>query len=136
MKCPKCGGEVNKNGYEKSSGRQRYKCKSCGHETVNPLTNPDVVQTTKTMGINEAELRKQHDLNYIISTTLASLKEGVYYKKAEITNLCKLKPGVPGFSDTLMDTKYEKYRGRASGSLTYWSHPDSIQKLKDEGILQ
>lgn len=35
-KCPKCGGEVVRDGYA-GSGRGRYKCKACTHRTTNPF---------------------------------------------------------------------------------------------------
>lgn len=141
MNCPKCNSEnIIKNGHDPRTGKQKYQCKSClyafqrlSEELLSSTTETKETQISQKMGLSESEVRQKHDINYIISTALQTVKPGTFYKKDEILKLAKIRPNMPGVNDVLLIN--EKYYGRASGNVIYWSHPESIEKLKNEGIL-
>ena len=147
MNCPKCNKPAGKNGTRE--GVQQYACFKCpendhknfyfreGHtETRQPRKpeEPKVETKTMKMGLSETELRLKHDIKYQATKAAKSLKEGVYLSMSEFVQIAKIKQGAR-YRDIVDHTDYEDFRGKAGG-VVYWSHPNSIKKLKDEGVLQ
>ena len=129
MNCPKCDKPMNKNGHEKD-GTQKWSCRYCHHyPTSNTATTPE----SQNIGISESQLRAKHDLRFIVESKCFELKKGVYMTQAEFVQFCKINPGA-GYRGVMDHPEYDKFHGKAGGTI-YWSHPDSIKKLKDEGVL-
>lgn len=130
MNCPKCKSEhINKNGTSRQ-GRQKYYCKDCGFNFEEGAKHEELQNK---VGLSEAQLRAKHDLRFIITTKCNELKTGNYLTEAEFVQFCSIRQGV-GYKAMLSHPDYDKYHGKAGG-VTYWSHPESIKKLKDEGVL-
>jgi hypothetical protein len=97
-----------------------------GEQPKDPISQ----QQQPRFGINEAQLRQKHDIGYIINQKLLELKPGSFYTESEFVKMCNIRGAYRTYLDGLTD-----YRGKASG-ITYYAHPDSIRKMKMEGILQ
>ena len=138
MNCPRCNTIAGKNGTT-PGGHQKYRCRKCKHnfevkdgELPEPR-KPAEISSGTTAGISEAQLRAKHDLRFIVESKCTELKKGIFMTQAEFVQVCRINPGA-GYRGVIEHPEYEKYHGRA-GSIIYWSHPDSIKKLKDEGVL-
>ena len=135
MNCPKCGRPMNKNG--SSRGKQKYICKKCHHNVEVPKEAAPLLQIepepAKAVGLSEEQLRAKHDIRFIIATKLKELKQGSFLSRSEFIQFCGIRPG-QGYSDVLEHPNYDPYHGKAGGVI-YFSHPDSIRKLKSEGVL-
>jgi hypothetical protein len=108
-----------------------YEMKKAGeHLPYGGVTRP--TQSFKT-GLSEEELRAKHDTNFIVKQAVKSLQEGVYLVDSEFIKQCNLRT-TSGYRSVLDHPDFKDYRGRA-GSVVYWSHPKSINKLKQEGVL-
>ena len=68
----------------------------------------------------------------IVTKAAGSLIRGVYIQEAEFIKQMNIRQ--PGYRQVLDSADYAKYKGRAGG-VTYWSHPESILKMKNEGVL-
>lgn len=84
-------------------------------------------------GFSESEIRAKHDTKFILSNVVKKLERGLYIADVDFIKQCDIKSHV-GYRQVLDDPEFKKYKGKASG-IIYWSHPDSILKMKDEGIL-
>lgn len=121
---------MTKNGTKR--GLQQYICKGCGSTSTAPaITTPAEI---KKPGLSEVQMRARYDLNFKAQAACESLERGVYLTTAEFVQLCGIRPGA-GYRGIIDHPDYDKYRGRAGGQV-YFSHPESIKKLKEEGILQ
>ena len=135
MNCPKCGKTANKNGSTKS-GKQKYICRHCNHNFERPKGDEliEIAEPTEqAIGLTEAQLRAKYDVRFIVATKCKELKPGVYLTKSEFINFCGISPG-QGYTDVISHPDYDAFRGKVSGQV-YYSHPDSIRKLKSEGVL-
>jgi len=85
-------------------------------------------------GITEDELRERHDVKFIMARKLSELNKVMFLTEAEFVKSCGLR-SLTGYRSFLDLNVNNKYRGRVSG-IVYYSHPESIEKLKMEGTLQ
>lgn len=148
--CKECGRSVfRKNGTRTRAVDgvvyQKVVCKNCGtHDEypktpgshlVKSVTNQPVKSVTlgkSTMKLSEADLRAKHDNHFKVTKAAQALEKGTYIENRDfIASL-----GLSGSSHTRWtgNTAFDKYRGKAGG-ITYWSHPESIQKMRDDGVL-
>jgi len=133
MNCPKCNSIAAKNGTT-PGGKQKYRCRNCGNNFELWIgDDPKIEPGPTSIGISEAQLRAKHDLRFIVESKCGELKKGVFMTQSEFVQFCKINPGA-GYRGVIEHPEYEKYHGKAGG-VNYWSHPDSIKKLKDEGVL-
>ena len=133
MNCPKCQNSAVKNGKGRT-GQQKYICKSCGYNFEAHKDAPLLqIEPSQPVGLTEAQLRAKHDIRFIIATKCKDLKPGVYLTRSEFIALCGIRPG-QGYTDVITHPDYDAFRGKAGG-VVYYSHPDSIKKLKAEGVL-
>lgn len=125
---------MSKNGtyLKKGERRQKYKCKKCGHETKLSDEIIQVSQVQKT-GMTEEQFRAKYDLTFIVKKKCADLQKGIFLTMGEFIKSCGIIPG-SGYRQVLEHPDFENYRGRIRGDI-YWSHPESITKMKSEGIL-
>lgn len=91
------------------------------------------VNISNGIGISEAELRQRHDIKFIIEKTAKELKKEMYVMEADFIKRCNLRTQ-SGYRQIIDSQEFSKYRGKASG-IIYWSHPESMAKMIDEGIL-
>jgi len=123
-----------KNGTYLKNGerKQKYKCSNCGYETK----QGEIIETKveqKIAGFTEEQFRAKFDLNFIVSKKCKELQKGIYLSMSEFIKLCGITPG-SGYRQVLEHPDFDNYRGRIRGDI-YWSHPESISKMKTEGIL-
>lgn len=85
-------------------------------------------------GISEAQLRSRFDIAFIVDQVVSKLEKGVYIPESEFIVMADIRH-ITGFRTILESEKYDKYKGKG-GSVVYWSHPDSIQKMKEEHVLR
>jgi len=126
---------MNKNGTVR--GKQKYICRKCRHNIEVPKEGAPLLQVesdpSKSIGLSEEQLRAKHDIRFIVASKLKELKPGTYLTRSEFIQFCGIRPG-QGYSDVLEHPNYDSYHGKVSGVI-YFSHPDSIKKLKSEGVL-
>lgn len=135
MICKRCEGRMVKNGTYMKNGerRQKYKCSKCGYETKNIEETEIKEPEQKIAGITEEQFRAKFDLNFIVGKKCKELQKGIYLSMSEFIKLCGITPG-SGYRQVLEHPDFDSYRGRIRGEI-YWSHPESITKMKTEGIL-
>jgi len=125
-----------KNGTYLKNGerKQKYKCSKCGYETKLGEESTEIKETEqKIAGITEEQFRAKFDLNFIVGKKCKELQKGIYLSMGEFIKLCGITPG-SGYRQVLEHPDFDNYRGKIKGNI-YWSHPDSISKMKTEGIL-
>ncbi len=149
MKCPYCGSDQTvKNGkyHDKKTGeiKQEIHCKACGRYpriSIVPQDKPATPsknQSTKkfiqpSAGISEIEFREKHDNRYILTKKAAALLRGQLVPEPQFIEMCHVRQNA-GYKGIVVHPDFEKYRGRAGGTW-YWSHPETIKKLKNEGLM-
>ena len=105
------------------------------------LTEPVLYQGTisasdvvKTSGVlSEAQLRERHDMFFIIMTYLQKIQKGMFIEESQMLKDLGLY-GKARYREALSRLEKE-YRGKVDGTI-YYSNPESISKLKSEGVLQ
>ena len=105
-------------------------------ESDTPVNNVVVKEAPKIKrikkGISLTELRSKHDNKFIIQTNAEKLEKDIFLTDSEFKTSCNFNTG---YKDAIERSEFSQYKGKA-GSTIYWSHPDSIKKLKDEGVLK
>ena len=91
---------------------------------------PKPIMTTESL--SESEIRELFDIKTIVKNALESLKEGEFWRESDFIR--RNLNGKSGFRSILESSYSQPYRGKAQGQVFY-SHPKSIQKLKEEGVL-
>ena len=132
MNCPKCGTPAGKNG--KTETKQKYRCRACKHNFERPFNYTEPEPVEQAVGLTEAQLRAKYDLKYIISTKCEQLKKGIFMPQSEFIQFCGIRTGMR-YRDILELPKYNGYHGRANDGVIFWSHPETIEKFKSEGVL-
>ena len=129
MICKKCGsGDVYKNGKNKY-GQQKYRCKGCSYN----FEGDTVPGGTKhKIGMTLDEFKNKHDVEHIVMKTLEKLDKDIIYSKDDIVKLAAISYGAQGLTPIL--EAQILYYGKTGGK-TYYSHPDTIQMLKDKAKL-
>ena len=89
---------------------------------------------TGKMGISIDQIREKYDNTYIVSKNAENLKRDIFLTNSEFVQLCNFANSA-GYKNATEHPQFDKYHGRAGGVI-YWSHPDSIKKLKDEAVLK
>lgn len=118
-----------KNGWK--NGKQQYWCKCNTRKNAKATIKQP---TGNVAGISEQQLRQKHDTRYIIKTACENLQKGTFYKNSEFIARAGVSPGA-GYRDIIDHPDFEGYKGKAGGEV-YWSHKESIDKLKKEGVLR
>ena len=134
MICKRCGGETAKNGTKLKSGVrvQKYKCKACKHEQYEN-TKEEVRTEVKLIGMSEDQFRAKFDLRFIVESKCKTLQRGIFLSMSEFVKFCGIVPS-SGYRDIMLHSDFDDYRGKVRGEI-YWSAPESINKLRSEGIL-
>lgn len=100
------------------------------------LDSPIVQKTAseKKMLLSEEDLRKKHDMYFMILSFLKSIPAGNYIDESSMLRQLSLY-GKPRYREALSRQEIKDYRGKADGVI-YYGSVHSIKKLKDEGVLQ
>ena len=117
--------------YDSAKNQLRRVNQKLNSSQSNNITATSMQQPT--IGLSESELRAKFDLNFIVQQAARKLEKGTFLSEAEFIKLCNLR-GMSGYRSVIDHPDFKDYRGRAGGQ-TYWSNPESIQKLKNEGVL-
>ena len=136
MKCEKCEStNIGAHDRNASKNRTRVKCRDCDHSWTVPDGEAPRGRSERTkpavkpkVGMSLNDFRDKFDVDHIVQKTLGNLKPDMIYEKNDIIKLTGLRPGYPGLSPTIEDHK--KYYGKV-GSSMYFSHPDTINELKE-----
>lgn len=126
-----------RNGTKKNSAglRQKWKCPGCGSQPTLPADALiEIDDKPITGGISEEQLRMKLDNRYILKKACEELARGTFYKNSEFVLKAGIKAGT-AYRDIIEHPDFENFRGKNSGEI-YWGHPESILKLKQEGILR
>ena len=83
-------------------------------------------------GITVSELRLKHDNKFIIKTNAKKLEKDMFLTDSEFRTSCNF---TGGYKDAIEHPDFSIYKGKA-GSTIYWSHPESISRMKNEGVLK
>ncbi len=84
--------------------------------------------------LSAEQLRSMHDIRSIVMNELKSLRKtdgGEFWLDADFVRRFR---GRAGYRSILESPDAAPYRGKGDGKV-YWSHPDSIKKMKQEGTL-
>jgi hypothetical protein len=135
--CPKCGRPAQKNGFGRT-GKQEWACMrvDCKYGNITPNKKEPRMSDNgdgSTLGLSESQLRAKHDMAYIVKQAVAQLKKGVYLSDSEFIQKSGLKASA-GYRQVLDHPDFDQYKGRAGGKI-YWSHPESIKKMINDGVL-
>lgn len=135
MICNKCNGEMSRNGYRLKAGMktQVYKCKKCGHEQIGESAPEEKKDEFKPVGLNEEQFRAKFDLRFIVEAKCRTLQKGIFLSMSEFVKFCGITPS-SGYRDVMLHSDFDAFRGKVRGEI-YWSAPESISKLRSEGIL-
>ena len=133
-KCPDCGAELRNNGNR--HGRKQYYCVGEKIHYHRSGTREEVAKYSKNMtseGITEQDFRRQFDNRYILREAVKELKKGQLIDQRKFIQNLKL---VGQYKDILEEADFEPFRGKISSDKIFWSHPDTIEKLKAESLLR
>lgn len=83
-------------------------------------------------GITVSELRLKHDNKFIIKTNAKKLEKDMFLTDSEFRTSCNF---TGGYKDAIEHSDFSIYKGKAGGTI-YWSHPESISRMKNEGVLK
>lgn len=84
--------------------------------------------------LSEAELRKKHDMFYQIFSFVKSIPEGKFVEETTMLRQLTLL-GKPRYKEALAREDLKQFKGKVDGTI-YYGNPNSIHKLKSEGVLQ
>ncbi len=81
--------------------------------------------------LTEEQVRIMFDIRAIVLSELRKLNRGEYWRDSDFVRRFQ---GKAGYRSVLDSPDAAPYRGKASGQVL-WSHPDSIQKMRNDGVL-
>ena len=84
-------------------------------------------------GITEQDFRRQFDNRYILREAVKELNKGQLIDQRKFVQSLKL---IGPFKDILEEADFEPYRGKINSDKIFWSHPETIEKLKAESLLR
>ena len=134
MICKRCKSEkVHKNGKAFKSGKQKYFCTDCKYnfEEGASLRTSGKLSPSK-VGMTLDEFKDKHDIEHIIVKTLKKLEKDMIYTKDDVVKMAGIPYGAQGLTSIL--EAQMNYYGKTGGKI-YYSHPDTIQMLKDKAKL-
>jgi hypothetical protein len=92
------------------------------------------IQPTKANTLSEDELRKKHDMFFMIHSFVSNIPEGRFVEEPVMLRQLGLL-GKPRYREALSRAELKDYRGKVDGVI-YYGSAISIRKLKQEGVLQ
>jgi hypothetical protein len=100
------------------------------------LTNPVTSSIDKPLSgiLTEADLRNKHDMYFIIHRHVQKIPVGKFLEENQMLKDLGFY-GKPRSKDAVSRPELKQYRGKVDGTV-YFGHPESIRKLKQEGVLQ
>ena len=131
-KCPDCGADLRSNGNR--YGRKQFYCIGKITHYHRSGTREEISKNNMTSeGITEQDFRRQFDNRYILREAVKELKKGQLVDQRKFIQNLKL---IGTYKDILEEADFEPFRGKISSDKIFWSHPDTIEKLKAESLLR
>ena len=84
--------------------------------------------------LSEIELRQKHDMFFMVHSFVKDIPEGKFIEESIMLKQLEIL-GKARYRDAISRPELKDYKGRVDGT-TYYGSPDSIKKLKSEGVLQ
>lgn len=84
--------------------------------------------------LSEDELRKKHDMFFMILTFVKDMPGGMYIDEPSMLRQLSLY-GKPRYREALSRPELKDHKGKVDGVI-YYGSVNSIKKLKSEGVLQ
>lgn len=81
--------------------------------------------------LTEDQLRSMFDIRKIVISELNTIAKGRFWRDADFVRRFQ---GKGAYRSVLESPDVQQFKGRAGGQV-FWGNPESIQKLKNEGIL-
>ena len=131
-KCPDCGADLRSNGNR--YGKKQFYCAGKIKHYHRSGTREEISKNNMTSeGITEQDFRRQFDNRYILREAVKELKKGQLVDQRKFIQNLKL---IGTYKDILEEADFEPFRGKISSDKIFWSHPDTITKLKEESLLR
>lgn len=115
----------------------RKKCLKCGRETkkASGVCAKCVGKNTVSASgiLTEADLRGRYDYALKLRQVAASIQDGQFFLEAAVREMAGIPPA--NFRSYADSGEFDKYKGRNRDKM-YWGHPDAIERMKSENILQ
>jgi len=92
------------------------------------------IQPTRANTLSEDELRKKHDMFFMIHSFVSNIPEGRFVEEPVMLRQLGLL-GKPRYREALSRAELKDFRGKVDGVI-YYGSAISIRKLKQEGVLQ
>lgn len=96
-----------------------------------PANGSPLKPQSTTMAMSEEQLRSMFDIRAIVLSELQKIKPDEFWRDGDFV---KRFQGRSGFRSALESPEAQPYKGKASGQV-FWGHPDSIDRMKSEGVL-
>ena len=100
---------------------------------VKPFSEP-TINPSKSNTLSEDDLRKKHDMFYMICSFIKGIPDGRYVEEPVMLRQLGLL-GKPRYREALSRAELKDNRGKVDGVI-YYGSTVSIKKLKNEGVLQ
>ena len=84
--------------------------------------------------ISEADLRKKHDMYFMVLSFIQGIPEGEFVEESVMLRHLGI-VGKPRYRDAITRPELKDFKGKVDG-VTYYGSQTSIKKLKSEGVLQ
>ena len=101
----------------------------------NVYKHPDIpikpTPLSSSAALTETQLREMFDIRSIVISELKGIPKGEFYRDHDFARRFQ---GKPGFRSILQGPEASAYCGKAQSQI-FWGHPDSVKKMKSEGIL-
>lgn len=104
------------------------------NKEAQPIITPKVTKPISITMLSESDLRKKHDMFFMIISFIKSIPDGSYVEEPVMLRQLGL-IGKPRYREALSRAELKDYKGRVDG-VTYYGSSSSIRKLKSEGIIQ
>jgi hypothetical protein len=98
------------------------------------FSEPQIISPLKLNTLSEDDLRKKHDMFYMISSFIKGIPDGRYVEEPVMLRQLGLM-GKPRYREALSRAELKDNRGKVDGVI-YYGSISSIKKLKNEGVLQ
>ena len=85
------------------------------------------------VGLTTEELLLKHSPEHKIMHAAKELPRGAYRPETEFIHAIGV---TGGYRHIVERQEFSIYRGKAPGSVYYWSHPESIAAMKADGVLR
>jgi hypothetical protein len=123
--------EVEKYGSISAAARARGMARTTFRRWLRKETKTQV-KPEADVGISEEELLLKYNPEHKILHAAQQIPEGRFISEQEFMKRLRIRGG---YKHIVNKSKFDQYRGRASGGTVYWGEPSRIAAMKDDGVL-